>query len=428
MIERLLGGYFRRTFARRMQFELGKPIVPPDALQTRPDVLYIHIPFCESLCPFCSFHRVRLGTGKTGEYFKALRAELRLIAERGHAPSVVYVGGGTPTVRPEQLGETLALVRTLFPVRQISVETNPNHLREPLLTALQQAGVNRLSVGVQSFDDDLLRAMGRHDSYGSGQQIIEHLQLATGRFETLNADMIFNLPQQTRASLQRDLHILRDRIGIEQISWYPLMTSRRTARSMQRSMGSCSLDRESSCYDTIRTALEDDYRLSSVWCFSRNQGLIDEYIIADTSYIGVGSGAFSYLDGSVYANTFSIKRYARFIAGRGSAMTAVRHLTPGERLHYDLLMTLFGLELHKPAMNRKYHGRFTRLLWKEFLLLKALGAVIDCGDTIRLTRNGQYLWLVIMREFFNGVNNFRDQMRQQIHAEREALGRRAAAS
>ncbi|MGD2056998.1 MAG: coproporphyrinogen III oxidase, partial [Gammaproteobacteria bacterium] len=255
----------------------------------------------------------------------------------------------------------------------------------------------------------------------------ERLESATGRFATLNADMIFNLPHQTQASLQRDLLILRERIGIDQISWYPLMTSKRTARAMQCSMGSVSLDRERSCYDTIRTALEHDYHLSSIWCFSRSQALIDEYIIADTSYIGVGSGAFSYLDGVVYANSFSIKRYPRFIADRGSAITAIRHLTRRERLYYDLLMALFGLALHKPAMNRKYQGRFTRLLWKELLLLKALGAVADHGDTIRLTRNGQYLWLVILREFFNGVNNFRDQMRHHIRAERQALDRETTA-
>jgi coproporphyrinogen III oxidase-like Fe-S oxidoreductase len=421
MIERLLGNYSRGTFARLMQFELGVPAVLP-AARARPDVLYIHIPFCESLCPFCSFHRVRLDTAKAAGYFQSLRTELRLVAERGHRPSVVYVGGGTPTVLPDELGETLALARTLFPVRQISVETNPNHLREAVVATLQAAGVNRLSVGVQSFDDALLRKMGRHDSYGSGQQIIERLEFVAGRFATLNADMIFNLPHQSPASLQRDLQILRDRIGIDQISWYPLMSSKRTARAMLHMMGNVSLERERSGYDMIRSALAHDYHLSSVWCFSRSPGLIDEYIIADTSYLGIGSGAFSYLDGAVYANSFSLRRYVRFIAERGSATTAVRHLTRRERLYYDLLMTLFGLVLRKPEMNRKHHGHFTRLLRKELLLLRAVGAIADHGDTLRLTRNGQYLWVVLLREFFNGVNNFRDQMRHHIRAEQQALG------
>jgi coproporphyrinogen III oxidase-like Fe-S oxidoreductase len=421
MIEGLLGDYLRGAFARLMQFELGVPPVSSGAGTARADVLYIHIPFCESLCPFCSFHRVRLDSVKARGYFRALRTELRLVAQRGHQPSVVYVGGGTPTVLPQELGDTLALVRTLFPVRQVSVETNPNHLREAVLATLQAAGVDRLSVGVQSFDDALLREMGRHDPYGSGRQIIERLEFARDRFATLNADMIFNLPHQSPASLHRDLQILRDRLGIDQISWYPLMTSQRTARAMRRSMGTVSHERERAGYDMIRNALADDYRLSSVWCFSRRPGLIDEYIIADTNYIAVGSGAFSYLDGAVYANSFSISRYVRLVAERGSAITAMRHLTRQERLYYDLLMTLFGLVLDKRVMNRKYHGRFTRLLWKELLLLRSVGVIADHGDILRLTPKGNYLWLVILREFFNGVNNFRDQMRHQIRAERQIL-------
>jgi coproporphyrinogen III oxidase-like Fe-S oxidoreductase len=123
----------------------------------------------------------------------------------------------------------------------------------------------------------------------------------------------------------------------------------------------------------------------------------------------------------VYANSFSIRRYVRLVAERGSAITAMRHLTRQERLYYDLLMTLFGLVLDKRVMNRKYHGRFTRLLWKELLLLRSAGVIADHGDILRLTPKGKYLWLVILREFFNGVNNFRDQMRHQIWAERQIL-------
>ena len=91
---------------------------------------------------------------------------------------------------------TLELVRSLFPVRQISVETNPNHLREDVLSVLKSAGVDRLSVGIQTFDNDLLKDIGRYAPYGSGEQNRERLEFAQGRFGTLNADMIFNLPRQ----------------------------------------------------------------------------------------------------------------------------------------------------------------------------------------------------------------------------------------
>jgi menaquinone C8-methyltransferase len=419
---RLLGYYLHGNFNRRMHFELGRPVPLPEAGPARPEVLYIHIPFCESLCPFCSFHRVLLNRDRAKTYFRALRDEIRCVAERGYQPSVVYVGGGTPTTLTDDLCETLALVRSLFPVQQVSTETNPNHLREDVFGALKQAGVNRVSVGVQSFDDRLLRAMGRYDSYGSGEQIAQRLFEAGGHFDTLNADMIFNLPMQTAQSLQQDVRILRDTVGIDQVSWYPLMTSRRTDSAMRHTMGAYSLENEQPFYDLIRQAMGDSYLLSSVWCLSRKQGLVDEYITADTDYIGVGSGSFSYLNGVMYANTFSLRRYARLVDERGSAITALRRLSLRDQALYDMVMTLFGLNMDVDKLERKYRGRMHRLLWKEMLLLRLTGSVHTGGGRMWLTRRGQYLWVIAMREFFTGINNFRDQMRHQVQAELDILG------
>ena len=185
-------------------------------------------------------------------------------------------------------------------------------------------------------------------------------------------------------------------------------------------MGDYTLDNERPYYDLIRAAMDVDYQLASVWCFSRKAGLVDEYITADTEYIGVGSGSFSYLGGVMYANSFSIERYGRFIAKKGTAMTAVRQLTLIERARYDMVMTLFGLSMDKQKLNEKFDGRLFRILWKEILLLKLAGAVRDDGHSMTLTRKGQYEWLIIMREFFIGINNFRDQMRRHGKAERDA--------
>jgi coproporphyrinogen III oxidase-like Fe-S oxidoreductase len=416
--EQLLDAYLRRSFARHMYFRLGEPVVLPQAGAVQPAVLYIHIPFCESLCPFCSFHRVRLALPKATTYFNALRHELQVIADKGYQPTIVYIGGGTPTALPDELATILDLARSLFPVRQVSVETNPNHLRDDVLSVLKAGGVHRLSVGIQTFDDKLLKRMGRYSLYGTGAQNRERLQFAQGWFQTLNVDMIFNLPGQTEQSLLRDLEILVDETRVDQASVYPLMTSKRTGKAMAKTMGPYSLNNEKRFYEQIRGHMGKDYGLSSIWCFSRNAGLIDEYIIADTNYIGAGSGAFSYLDGVMYANTFSLNRYARMINKAGTAVTAHRALDEYERARYDLVMNLFGLSLAKREFRRKYNGHFFSLLWKEFLALRLAGAIVDDGDTIRLTRRGQYYWVIVMREFFSGVNNFRDQMRDHVRAER----------
>lgn len=187
-------------------------------------------------------------------------------------------------------------------------------------------------------------------------------------------------------------------------------------------MGRYSQENEKPYYDLIRQAMDGNYQLSSVWCMSRKQGLIDEYITADTDYIGVGSGSFSYLDGTLYANTFSLQRYTRFIDKRGSAITAVRRLSLRDQAHYDMVMTLFGLNMDVGRLDRKYRGRLQRLLWKELLLLRLTGSVRTEGGQMRLTRRGQYEWVIIMREFFSSINNFRDQMRRQVRAELDIPG------
>ena len=236
MIYSIIAQIARHEFSRAMRFEAGEaPYLPPPG-EPKPRLLYIHIPFCERLCPYCSFNRVPFAEDLCRDYFRALRKELLLYGERGYDFGGIYVGGGTPTVLMDELLETISLARKSFSIRELSVETNPNHLTEERLAALQLAGVDRLSVGVQSFDDGLLKKMDRYDKYGSGDAVAERLRRALGRFGTLNADMIFNFPTQSPAMLDRDLDILTG-MGIDQITWYPLMVSDSTREKVTESFG-----------------------------------------------------------------------------------------------------------------------------------------------------------------------------------------------
>ena len=120
----------------------------------------------------------------------------------------------------------------------------------------------------------------------------------------------------------------------------------------------------------------------------------------------------------MYANTFAIDRYRRMIHKTGAAITAQRHLSEFQQARYDIVMTLFGLSLKKEDHRKRYGGLFFKLLRRELLALRLLGATVDDGEHIHLTRHGQYLWVIMMREFFTGVNNFRDRMREHVRAER----------
>jgi coproporphyrinogen III oxidase-like Fe-S oxidoreductase len=393
----------RRLLAFPKTLSGEAPELPPPRAGTE-YLLYLHIPFCEELCPYCSFHRLRLDEELAGRYFHALREEMRHYRDLGYCFSGAYVGGGTPTVMPKELEAILALARELWPIRSLSVETNPNHLTGDMLDLLKDCGVDRLSVGVQSFDDGLLASIHRYHRYGSGSEIRSRLAAARGRFRTINVDLIYNFRGQSEALLRRDLRVLRE-LATDQITFYPLMGSR-ARRGPYR--------RQKRFYNLIRAELAGAYLPSTAWCFSRLGSLgakdpapIDEYIVACEQYAGLGSGSFGYLGGRLYANSFSVARYVELL-GRGlPPVAAVRSYAPADRVRYDFLIQLFGGHLDLAALEVRHGPEAMRALDPALALLRLTGVVRRRGRIVSLTPRGYYVWVILMREFFQGVNRLR---------------------
>jgi coproporphyrinogen III oxidase-like Fe-S oxidoreductase len=403
----------RRQFARAINFREGAKPSLPAARPSSPCLLYLHVPFCEKLCPYCSFNRVTFDEALCREYFGALRKELSLYKERGYRFEGIYAGGGTPTVMVDELAATLEHAKSLYPIREISVETNPNHLTDRHLDALKKAGVNRLSVGIQSFDDGLLKAMDRYEKYGSGAAIASRLKEIAGLFDTLNADMIFNFARQTPKSLNADIDRLLE-TGVDQITYYPLMVSTKTRELVQRTLGPVPEDREREFYGIITERLVPPYRFSSVWCFSRKEAMIDEYVVNYDDYAGLGSGSIGYLHGTCYANTFDIREYIDRVMRGEIPLAAAKPFSRGEQVQYDFLMKLFGMFLDVDELRKKYGRTFDWHFGKILLPFRLAGAIrYDYKkDWLYLTPQGRYYWVVMMREFFTAVNNFRDFCRQ----------------
>lgn len=416
MLDALIDAAFRHTARETMRLGSSEGIA--HAPET-PVFLYLHVPFCEVLCPYCSFHRVRYEEDKARQYFSALRCEIRRYHERGYAFNGVYVGGGTPTVLPGELADTLALMRKLNPgLREASVETNPKDLRDDVLKMLEDAGVSRLSVGVQTFDDGLLREMVRLEKYGGRAEILDRLAAAAGRFPTLNVDMIWNLPHQTAAMLETDIDTLLGSPA-NQASFYPLMTSPGVARKIARTLGLPGHGHVRDFYRRILKRLDGAFVPTSAWCFTRGNKGIDEYIVDAANYVGLGSGAFSYVDGTLYATTFSLKAYVERIERGLTGITGERLLGDRQRMRYDLLVRLFSLRLEKEWVRSRYQDRFERTLRPELFGLKVLGAVVEDGSGWSLTQRGMFLWVRMMSAFFESVDDFREQMRRHVRDELE---------
>lgn len=413
--ERVLTAYLRHETRRYITL---KPIdihSLPGPRMGHQYVLYAHVPFCESLCPYCSFNRFLLEERKARVYFRALREEMRMVAALGYHFASLYIGGGTPTILPDELAETIDLARELFGEMEVSCETNPNHLTPEIIQVLE-GRVQRLSVGVQSFNDDLLKQMNRFDKFGSGVEIQQKIKAAAPHFLSLNMDMIFNFPSQTAEILREDIRMVIES-GAQQTTFYPLMSSPSVEKSLERSVGKVDTSREGKYYQIINEELTGHFSPMSAWTYLRKGGgMIDEYIVDSEEYVGIGSGAFSYLDGNLYVNTFSLHEYQKAISSGRMGVTATQRYNQHEQMRYRLMMDLFGLKFDRQSFKKRFGLSPALGLGMEMLFLNLVGAFTGAKRQT-LTPIGRYLSVVMMREFFTGVNNIRDIARQALTAD-----------
>ncbi|MBF0300052.1 MAG: coproporphyrinogen III oxidase family protein, partial [Oligoflexia bacterium] len=361
------------------------------------------------------------------QYFQALRSEILLYKKAGFEFEGVYVGGGTPTIMIDELEKTLHLTCEEFPIKEISVETNPNHLNEKNIKVLLDCKVKRLSVGIQSFDDEILKQIKRydHDKNEGGEAIVKKMKWVNELFHTVNADMIFNFPTQTIEKLNNDLNMLLS-IGLSQVTYYPLMVSDFTKKQMVASIGTVDYKREKKYYQLITSKLQEHYNFSSAWCFTKKETLTasasalandkviscDEYIVNNDEYAGLGSGSIGYIGGICYANTFNIKDYIESLNNGKLPLMASKKFLLHERIRYDFMMKLFGMSLNINELNKKYGVSVWRYLWFGIFSFILTGGVKYKHGLLHLAKSGRYFWVVLMRKFFIEINNFRDFCRE----------------
>ncbi|NQT05746.1 MAG: coproporphyrinogen III oxidase family protein [Dehalococcoidia bacterium] len=367
--------------------------------------LYIHIPFCRTLCPFCCFNRYLFREDKARQYFKQLKGELDLYIKKGFTFSDFYFGGGTPTILMDELEGFIGYLKANFSVKRISLETTPREVNRENIARLKAAGINRLSIGVQSFDDDIVKAMGR--PFGPSEEMKQQVLMAQGEFDTVNVDFVFNFPGQTIDQFKADVQTFKE-LKIDQATFYPLMASPHKKSALERRFNRVDITEEKRFYDVILNELyADDCKASTVWCFSRGERMIDEYIVDFDDYIGIGAGSVSIVGGNFYVNTFSLDRYGELLSRDTLPIVGWRKLTERENQRYYLLTKLFGMELDTGKFAQRFGAGIETKLRAELFFLKLFG-LAGGKDKIRVTRKGMYPVSVMMREFFTSLNNLRE--------------------
>ena len=367
------------------------------APDTTPRLLYIHIPFCLTLCPYCSFHKFRFDAPSAKRYFELLHQEMRMVHALGYKFDSIYFGGGTTTILPEELAQTITLAKSLFEIREVSCESDPAHLID-LENEYLKGKIDRLSIGIQSFNDAHLKQIGRYKKFGSAQEQYDKVARAMSHFGIVNVDMIFNYPNQSEEELHKEIDTILQ-LSPPQVTFYPLMYAPGIKERLEKQWGTLSDVNEAKFYSIINKRMRERYIQRSAWAWSlESEGIIDEYVIERSEYVGIGSGAFSFVGDTLYANTFSLPKYSEALSHGNLPITHATTFPPRAIQQYRFMIALFGLKAENSTLSF------------ETLLLKLAGAY----HNQKVTSRGAYIASVMMREFYNGMDYIRETMRSKL--------------
>lgn len=270
--------------------------------------LYIHIPFCSYICDYCDFTKLQYFSSFVSPYLDALEEELKSYSIE--KLETIYVGGGTPTsLNVDELERLLKIIKPyLKGVKEYTFEANPDSLTIDKLMLLHRYHVNRLSIGVESTDDNVLKSINRHHTFNDVKQVIKDAREIG--FTNINIDLILGLPHVSKSMIKKDILNIID-LGVEHISCYSLTINKNTKFAID---GVTELDdniaRE--YYDEVSTILDNNgyvhYEISN-YAKPGYYSLHNLTYWKDEHYFGIGLGASGYIDNIRYTNTKNLRKY-----------------------------------------------------------------------------------------------------------------------
>jgi len=357
--------------------------------------LYLHIPFCRSKCHYCSFNSYSGLDWLIPQYLQVLTKEIRCRAGQ-HRVDTIYLGGGTPTLLDSgQLGSVLQSCEQSFAVSvdaEITIEANPGDISRCFLQELRARGINRLSLGVQSWDDAVLKGLGRRHS---AAEAVEAYRLARTAFDNVNIDLLYAVPGQTleqwRQALERALSLEPDHVSL-----YPLSVEEGTALSAEIASGRMvkpDPDLAAEMYVMAEEALVsyDHYEISN-WARPTKRCRHNLTYWNNLPYLGFGAGAHSFFEGRRWYNVLSPDEYVRKLDEADSAVEGQEDI--GEPLEMAETVIL-GLRLGDGVSLAAFASRFGKdvatVYGEEVSELVEFGLLLNDGSAIRLTQRGRLL-------------------------------------
>ena len=282
--------------------------------------LYIHIPFCNQICTYCDFHKELATETKKTRYINALLKELTYYKQELQHIKTIYIGGGTPSALDIELLKLLLskITKTvnMQKVEEFTIECNPNDITEAKALLFFKHGINRISFGLQTFNNNHLSFLNRSHTEENIYQGISILRKAA--IDNINVDMIFSLPNQTMEELQSDLEKIIA-LDVPHISYYSLIFEEKTKLYhlyMKNKVSMQTEDLEADMYnmviDTLTASGYDHYEISN---FSKNdhQSMHNKVYWKNQEYLGLGSGAHSLYKGKRFYNERNVRHYIEYL-------------------------------------------------------------------------------------------------------------------
>lgn len=378
----------------------------------KPRHVYLHIPFCAHKCSYCDF-TVFVWQGKewVDRYLTALESEIDYALEGERAAiDTLFIGGGTPSLLKEkELERLFRILHAHFSLNEgaeFSLEANPGRLTQEKLRMIKDSGVNRLSIGVQTFEDRLLRRIGRDHLAVDALHAVDLASLAG--FTNLSIDLMYGLPGQGLEDVKRDLQIV-SRLPLTHLSAYNLIVEDRTRFGIEARKGILPLpdeETEVAMYDALTDELDriglKQYEISN---FARPgfQSRHNRGYWLNHSYYGFGAGASGYVNRIRYENIAAVKPYiARAMKGTARQMQSL----VSEKEEMEEMMFL-GLRLMEGVSSQRFRERWGISLEQAYgdaierLTKKGLLERDEAG--IRLTRKGRFISNEVFSAFLREI-------------------------
>lgn len=374
--------------------------------------VYIHIPFCDEICHYCDFAKVYYRTQQRDAYLNALEREIALTLSATpliEPIQTLYLGGGTPTaLNLEELNQLFTTINKYFkpffaPDVEISIEANPDSLTLEKLVYLQSQGVNRLSIGVQTFNEQHLEKMGRTHTKAQVETVIAQAKQAG--FDNINVDFIYGVPNQTHAEVMADITQFLA-LDIQHISTYALIIEPHTKFYMQQNRGQLvetEDEIEADMYEAIQLALlangYEQYELSN---FAR-AGFGSRHNLTywqNLDYYGFGLGAHGYLNNERYANTRAITAYVKQLSENQRPIVEVNRLSRNEQIEETLFLGLRTREgVNKVTFAQRFGVELTDLYGNVITSHVKKGWIIETSECITLAPNTLFIANQILSDY-----------------------------